>query len=133
MPEEEEGFSFVDKRGAAADAADSAPTAGVGDNPEPPEDAEAEGDHPRLAARDRLLMCIDILHQGAWIALGLVTDPVTSKVEQDLNEARLQIDSVSDLVDKVIPLVDESIQRDLRALVSTLRVNFVNQSRRQSS
>lgn len=134
MSEQEESFVFVDKRGTSGQS--SAPDAETSEstspeaNAEPSPDGEGTESHPRLAANDRLLMCIDILHQGAWIALGLVNDPVTNTVEKNLDEARVLIDSVSDLAARVEPRVDASIQRDLRTLVSNLRVNFVNQAGR---
>lgn len=136
MAEQEEGFVFVDKRRAANPEAtqdtDASPT------PEPDkhsasaeaDDAPETGDeqHPRLAARDRILMCADILHQGAWIALGLVPDPVTNKLEQELNDARILIDCFADLAQRMEPLVDETIRRDLRDRVAMLRVNYVKQA-----
>ncbi|MBM3495601.1 MAG: DUF1844 domain-containing protein [Armatimonadetes bacterium] len=145
MAEQEDGFVFVDKRGAAGADPDPQPdrpadpehvpdeedvVAAENDVEDGPGDSEDGGGHPRLAARDRLMMCTDILHQGAWIALGLVTDPVTQQVEQDLAEARVLIDSVADLATRLEPMVDESIRRDLRNMVATLRMSFVNQSRR---
>ena len=134
MPEQEESFVFVDKRGAAGKSEPPQSETGADETkpPEPKDDAAqddaAREAHPRLAANDRLLMCIDILHQGAWIALGLVNDPVTNQVEKNLDEARVLIDAVSDLATRIEPRVDASIQRDLRTLVSNLRVNYVNQA-----
>ncbi len=134
MSEQEESFVFVGKRGKSGQS--SAPDAETSESTspqakaEPSDEDEGTDTHPRLAANDRLLMCIDILHQGAWIALGLVNDPVTNTVEKNLDEARVLIDSVSDLAARVEPRVDASIQRDLRTLVSNLRVNFVNQAGR---
>jgi hypothetical protein len=134
MAEQGEGFVFVDKRGTAGDSArapvaddgragaEFAPTEGFDEDP--------GEEHPRLAARDRLLMCLDILHQGAWIAMGLVADPVTQEVEKDLDEARILIDSAAELATRVEPMVDDSIRRELRTMVANLRMNFVNQSKR---
>jgi hypothetical protein len=134
MSEEEESFEFVDKRRTTVDARVQAD--GPDDGAETRTDDNAGTDdgagetHPRLAARDRLFMCTDILHQGAWIALGLVKDPVTDKIEKDLNEARVLIDSVADLVARIEPLVEEPIRRELKSMVATLRMNFVNQAGR---
>jgi len=134
MPEDEEHFEFVDKRGtgSAGDASagarsDSGQTEAGGSSGEEPDGA---GKHPRLAAADRMLMCLDILHQGAWIALGLVEDPNTQKIEKNLTEAKALIDAVAALAENVEAFVDESARRELRNLVTTLRMNFVNQSRR---
>lgn len=148
-PEEENNFTFVDKRRTAADPpAAPAPTAEPEpvSEPEPPspnltldeaepveadEEADEElADHPRLQAMDRVLMSIDILYQGAWIAMGLVADPVTKEIERDLAEARVLVDSVIALVEVLGPKVDERIGRELRNLVANLQMNFINQTNR---
>lgn len=136
MSEQEESYVVIDKRRAAGSSDEPEHTEEQTGPTSPEARAETDEDHgsdeahPRLAANDRLLMCIDILHQGAWIALGLVNDPVTNTVEKNLEEARILIDSVSDLASRVESRVDASIQRDLRTLVSNLRVNYVNQAGR---
>src|SRR5690348_583595 len=95
--EEEEGFSFVDKRRVNAEAAHNAedPAQDETDAPPPPEpEQEARREAlPQLRVRDRLLMCFDILYQGAWISLGMVADLSTGQVEQNLDEAKIAIDS----------------------------------------
>jgi hypothetical protein len=152
MPDEEESaFTFVDKRRVPQDQPDSpnstmsnsepaqaaASDVGGAQSAEPSDPAEHAGgpaDHlgamPRLNVRDRLLMCIDILNQGAWISLGLISDPTTGQVEKDLEQAKAAIDSVAFLSGKVEEELDEETQRELRNLVRDLQLNFVEQSRR---
>jgi len=136
MEEEEEHFEFVDKRrtaqsqdarGGEYERAQQEPQSGG--KPQPEETQE----HPRLAAMDRLFMCLDILQQGAWIALGLVTDPVTNKVERNLEEAQQLIDAVAAICEVLDPAVEEPVRRDLRNLVANLRLNYVNQVRRTAT
>lgn len=131
MPEQpEEGFSFEDKRRTAQpEPSPIDPEELTDDDIEPGIGADGQGGHPRLNARDRLLMCIDILGQGAWISLGLHTDPVTQQVEKNLAEARAQIDAVAALAQAVDSMVEPDLQRELRRLVGDLRANWVNQSR----
>jgi hypothetical protein len=131
MPENEESFEFVDKRRTSGDTSPEKPRPRPADDAElpPTQESDARGEpHPRLAAADRLLMCIDILHQGAWIALGLVTDPVTNQIQKDLGEARSLIDATAALAEHAEAFVEEPVKRELRNLVATLRMNFVNQS-----
>ena len=133
MPDSEESFEFVDKRRSSGEAVPDEPAQETDDRSAAagePESATHGEPHPRLAAADRLLMCIDILHQGAWIALGLVTDPVTNQVQKDLGEARVLIDATAALAEHAEGFVDEPVKRELRNLVATLRMNFVNQSGR---
>ena len=133
--EEESGFTVVDKRRTTPpepteEAAPPAPTADA--------DAEAHAGHaheggfplPSLSVRDRLLMSIDILNQGAWISLGLIADPATGKIEKNLDSARIALDSVAFLVGKVEAEMDEQTRRELRRLVTDLQLNFVEQQNR---
>jgi len=150
--EEESGFTFVDKRRVSRDPQD--PTAGTQDTGAPSPDAATEtaaeqagdstlppmteedmaahasGTIPRLSVRDRLLMSIDILNQGAWISLGLVSDPATGQIERDLAQAKTAIDSVAFLAGKVEGDLDEETRRELRNLVRDLQLNYVQQTSR---
>ena len=142
--ESESGFTFTDKRKATHNSADSPasttsetePTQDdtnlAADQSRPASSTEVPGEHagamPRLNVRDRLLMCIDILNQGAWISLGLISDPSTGSIETDLDQAKAAIDSVAFLADKVEHGLDESTRRELRNLVRDLQLNYVQQS-----
>lgn len=139
MTEEESGFTFVDKRrvpkeadGATPEDASTSPPPTADSSPETdtPPDTSAAPPLPRLTVRDRLLMCIDILHQGAWISMGLVTDPATGKIEKDMAQAQIAIDCVAFLAGKVEGMLDEQTQRELKNLLSDLRINYVQQRNR---
>lgn len=140
MSEEESGFTFVDKRRNAddADSATSSPEPNAAETaiPDPPT-TEAEqnvtpsADHPGLTMQVRLLMCIDILQQGAWIALGLIADPTTGEIQAELEQAKMAIDGVKFLAEKVERQLDDTTRRDLKNLVNDLQVNFVQQMSRQ--
>lgn len=136
MPEEEERFEFVDKRrttGGSPEAESKEDDRTASSAAETPPGSDESGEHPRLAAVDRLLMCLDILQQGAWISLGLVLDPVTQKIERNLGEAKQLIDACAAIAEIVEPSVEEPFRRDLRNMVANLRLNFVNQARRGES
>jgi hypothetical protein len=72
-------------------------------------------------------MSIDILHQGAWMAMGLVADPSTGEIERNLEDAKIAIDAVAYLASQVEPNLDEPTRRELKRVVSDLQVNFVRQ------
>jgi hypothetical protein len=147
--EAENDFTFVDRR-RVDESAEETDTEGPGvtpgeSSPAGPTDgtagsasASAERDTatsspfklPHLSATDRILMCINWLHEGAWIALGLVQDPATEKIEQDLEGARAAIDCIAHLVGKVETKVDEATSRELKNLVRDLQLNFVQQQSR---
>ena len=91
-------------------------------------ETEPEPKLPSLSVRDRLLMSIDILHQGSWIAMGLVADPASGQIKRELEQARIAIDCVGYLAAKVEPDLDDHTRRELKNLVSDLQINFVQQS-----
>lgn len=156
--EQQPGFTFVDKRTIPQDTAEldspnsttsgpetttatADPMQGTDDNraseqaadsggSQDPDASNHPGAMPRLNVRDRLLMCIDILNQGAWISLGLISDPTTGNLEKDLIQAKNAIDSVAFLANKVELELDEETRRELRNLVRDLHLNFVEQSSR---
>ena len=136
LAEEESGFTFVDKR--RPDDGKEQPAATLTEETTPAVTPETEIQQegfdeqslPHLSVRDRLLMCIDILNQGAWIALGLLSDPSTGKIEQDLSQARIAIDCLRLLAEKVEADLDDVTRRELKTLLNDLQVNFVQQSSR---
>ncbi|MCX6358640.1 MAG: DUF1844 domain-containing protein [Armatimonadetes bacterium] len=134
MPDTEEtGFTFVDKRGGADIPDADPPTTEVDLGPDdsdaaPDDDDDAMPPHPKLGARDRMLMCLDILGQGAWIALGLHADPATNEVTENLVEAKAMIDSLAAVATAVEPLVDGPLKREIRNLVTDLRANYVRRA-----
>ena len=139
QPEEQEGFTFVDKRHAPV-SEENAPApsddySGPAGSAGAEREAEDESFGPtgplhRLTVRDRFLMCIDILHQGAWIGMGLVPDPATGQIEKDLAGARAAIDAVAFLAEHVENQIDEATRRELRDIVNDLRLNYVRQANR---
>lgn len=65
--------------------------------------------------------------ESAWQWMGLHKNPVTKKIEKDLLQAKLAIDTVVYLTDQVAPHISEEQRRAYRSLVNDLRVNFVQQ------
>lgn len=119
MQDHEEELNVVDKQVNADSAA-------VETTPEPEPDVENPlGKMPNLSPRDRLLMSIDILSQGAWISMGFISNPGSGQIEKDLDKAKVAIDCVAFLAQKVESELDDSTQRELKSLVSNLQVNFV--------
>lgn len=134
-PEDEESFSVVDKRRVNEDA--GAPSEeesrAEDETPHTPSTEEESAPPfqeqlPSLKVRDRLLMCFDILHQGAWIALGLVADPASGEPKKDLAQAKIAIDTAAFVASQVEAELDEDTRRELKRVVSDLQVNFVRQS-----
>jgi len=146
----EPGFRVVDKRqgassdegettarGAAEEAAagEAEPAredeAGAPVEPREPAAAAAEEAPPELEAVDVgavVQYCISILSGHAWQWMGLVANPVTKKVERDLEQARAAIDCADALFKQIEARLPETEARQLRSVLNDLRVNFVRQS-----
>ena len=144
MPEEEEeagGYSFVDKRRVAEEPKSAPPAAPADPADSPIEDAAGTFEDfdergmglPQLNVFDRIFMSIDILHQGAWIALGLRADPATNEIQPDLEAARIAIDCVAFLASKIENQLDDATKREVKRIVSDLQLNYVNQAQRSQS
>jgi hypothetical protein len=67
----------------------------------------------------------------AWETMGLVADPLSGKVEKDLSEARLAIDAIGALYPVMKEGMSPEEKKKFEALLSDMRINFVNQSQRE--
>ncbi len=76
-----------------------------------------------------LAVMLDQLAMLAWQRLGLRKDDMTGNIEKDLNQAKLAIDVIADLANRLEPALDADDQRSVQNLVRDLRLNFVEQSR----
>ncbi len=156
MPEEESGFTFVDKRRTAPEAevtAAPAPEAEVtppiaetntddlmaGDlsaeelsTEELSTEEMSEADLNRSPGTYELIgYCINLLAQQAWLKLGLLADPETGIAAPDLDEAKVAVDTVGDLAARLEAapegIVPADLRRDLKTLLNDLRLNYVSQ------
>lgn len=142
MPEEEEeGFTFRDRRRSNVDdtPAPTAPTPaplveeivteevyteeGYDDD-----EQGAPGEIPDV--RSVLALFLGELRNLAWLRMGLVANPVTHEIEKDLMQAKMAIDTVAFLASQLEPHVAPEERLPLKAMVSDLQVNFVEQSKR---
>ena len=123
--EEEKGFEVVDKRGKRKEPAPPSEEA-TAEQAGPAEEQAAEQEEEAVGDVYSLMQWIILmLSQSAWQWMGLHMNPATKKVEQDLAQAKVAIDSVVFLSDQIAPHVSEEQRRANRTLVSDLRVNFV--------
>jgi hypothetical protein len=143
------GFRIVDKRKPAADerkaedaaqgkpplergapADRGAPSAAAG--------AEAQAEAGGAAGEEQVPLepvdvygvvqyCISLLSGHAWQTMGLVMNPVTRKVERDLQQARIAIDCIEALYRQIEPGIAEGDARQFRQVLNDLRMNFVRQ------
>ncbi len=152
MPEEEEeeGFTFRDRRRQSTE--DTAPAPVVTPtlpleqvtDPEPTlydprdgySDSDSEGDPDAEESseipdvRSVLALFMGELRNLAWLRMGLVANPMTGEIEKDLAQAQMAINTVGFLADQLEPHVAPEERLPLKAMISDLQLNFVEQSKR---
>jgi hypothetical protein len=93
--------------------------------------ADEQGDEAQLpdpSVDDILSLAISMLAAHAWQKIGLQASPATGRIDKDLGEARVAIDSLEPLVEQLVKRVPPREANELRAVLSNLRVNYVQQS-----
>jgi len=132
MSDEERGFEVIDKRGVPIENSG-------GTVPEPPVDDDDElmdleegfdGGPPPMAVTVQgvLRFAIEMLSNRAWVAMGLIPDPMSGKIDRNMDEARRAIDVLGDLARHAETDAEPQEKRDLRNMLADLRVNFIRQS-----
>ena len=74
-----------------------------------------------------LRFSVGLLIQQTWIALGIQA-PGGGETQENLPEAKVAIDTIQLLVEKLDPDLDDAEKRELEGTLSNLRVNFVQRS-----
>jgi len=77
--------------------------------------------------------CVSLLNAHAWQCMGLVMNPLTRKIEKDLDQARVAIDCVEALYQQIESHLPDVEARRFRQVLTDLRVNFVQQSQKPAS
>jgi len=72
---------------------------------------------------------IGILNGKAWEYLGLMMNPETKEVNQDLVQARISIDSIEFLFEKIKDELGEEEKVQLENLLANLQMNYVEKSK----
>ena len=72
---------------------------------------------------------VEFIASLAWQKMGLQPDIITGKIEPDMAQAKVAVDTVAMLVEILEPHLDEeSDKRKVQNLVRDLRVNYVEKS-----
>ena len=67
---------------------------------------------------------IMLLGEKAWRYIGLRVEPSTNKINKDLLKARVTIDCIISLVDKIEPNLESKEIESLRRLITDLQLNY---------
>ena len=71
-----------------------------------------------------LELFINVLSAQAWQHMGLRVRTGTDKIEKDFERARVAIDCIAFLIDKLETHIQESEKNRLRSLLADLQINF---------
>ena len=132
MAEEEESFTFVDKRRTHVDLPPDIELEGSIVNAPVAEAAgeiPANEEHRSPGTYDLIGYCLNLMASQAWQKLGLLADPQTGETEPNLDEAKVAIDTVVDLAARLETAptteVPSEMRRELKVLLNDLRLNYV--------
>ena len=148
LKDDEEGFTVRDRRrfvteetsppaaspAAQPDESQHQTTAHTFAETSPSQDLFGGEDLPEDAALPDvytvLAMFLGELRNLAWLRMGLVANPATGQIERDMSQAKIAIDTVAFLASQIEGVVPAEERLPLRALVSDLQINFVEQSKK---
>lgn len=121
---EDRGFEVKDRRRVQDTSGDT----GSAPDSKPDEELEDEMPPMEVTVQGVLRFSVEMLSNRAWVSMGLSPNPMTGKIERDLDEARRAIDVLGALAPHVEAGAEPQEKRDLRNLLADLRVNFLRQS-----
>ncbi len=134
--DEEKTYEVKDKRRvnpdgtlreAEAAAEEEAPKQEVPTQEAPKQEAPGP-ELPTPRVYDLLHFMVGMLAEQAWIRMGIRIAPGQKEPDKDLVQAKVAIDTIVFVVDKIHPHIGEEERKALRSLVSDLQINFVRQS-----
>lgn len=125
---EDRGFEVRDRRRVHAGNGDAAAASEADTFTAEPEEVDAGMPALEVTVQGVLRFAIEMLSNRAWVSMGLMPNPMTGKMERDLNEARRAIDVLGDLARHAEAEAEPEEKRDLRNMMQDLRVNFLRQS-----
>ena len=78
---------------------------------------------------EHLALMLDQIAAVSWQKLGLQPDMVTGKLEPDIAEAKIAIDTAGFLVERLETQLDDDDRRRVQGLIRDLRINFVQKAK----
>jgi hypothetical protein len=72
---------------------------------------------------------IGILNGKAWEYLGLMMNPETKEVNQDLKKAKISIDSIEFLFKQIEDELEVEDKKQLDSILANLKMNYVEKSK----
>jgi len=139
--EQEKNFKVKDKRRVKADKPAQEPEPEPVETVETPDEAAPSAEEipeereqaetaeeaamPVPNVTDWLRYTAMVLSELAWQQMGLRLAPGQKEATVDMAQAKLAIDTIVFITDKLHPTMNEQERKEIRALVSDLQLNFV--------
>lgn len=143
--EPEEGFVIRDRRRFTSETTEEPVAPPVPSVPEiPPSLTEDEnldeeyadyaggesGDNTLPDVYSVLILFLGEMRNHALLRMGLVPNPMTGQSERDLEQARIAINTAVFLAEQLESILPPEERLPLRAMLSDLQMNYVEQARR---
>lgn len=128
QPAEEESTRVAEEAAPEAEAESAEEEA-----PGPPEE-EAPPEQPEnvtfadLSIYETLRFMVGMLSQQSWVHLGLQIAPGSQEAKLDLAQARVSIDTLEVVAEKLEPDTTDEEKRELTTLLSNLRINYLKKA-----
>ncbi len=133
--QQEPSFQKVDKRHSAEEESEPADkqTPEAEAPAEQPVDQETEEAVPEVPLQaldvyDMLRFVVSLLTQQAWVSLGIQKAPGTEDVQQDLPQAKVAIDTLEFVINKLAPDLESQEKAELDSVLSNLQINYVQRA-----
>lgn len=131
---EEKGYEIHDRRKVRMDENGEVHTSSESSEEQQAADLEEDlGQYPMppTDVYNLLRSFISILGINTWQWIGLIKNPTTGELNKDMAQAKIAIDTVAFMVSQLDPKLDANERREIQAMLSDLRMNFVQQSSRE--
>jgi len=89
-----------------------------------------EREEKKLSMKDLIVLFFSTISARCWARLGLTEDEY-GDYYQDLEEARLGIDTLDAIFSKIKDLVDEETRREMEGIIGTLKLNYFHQYKKK--
>ena len=73
------------------------------------------------------------LVQGTWVSLGKIPNPMTGKIERNLDVARMTIDTLAAIESRTKGNLDDDEKALVDRSLRELRMNYLDESKKQES
>lgn len=85
-------------------------------------------EHPLQSSEALFMGLISMLSQGVMQHLGKIADPMTNKVEKNMEAAKATIDLILALKEKTKGNLSSQEERFLNTMITNLQLNYVEES-----